>query len=70
MLPVAVSVAMVPSPVAGSARLTAEGRAQATGNLNDRLLLLLLPLFFFLYVGVEGSFGSWILLCSRDKPGR
>ena len=65
MLPVAVSVAMVPSPVAGSARLTAEGRAQTTGNLNDRLLLLLLPLFFFLYVGVEGSFGSWIATYAR-----
>lgn len=65
MLPVAVSVVLVPSPVAGSTRLAAEGRAQSPGHSNDRLLLLLLPLFFFLYVGVEGSFGSWIATYAR-----
>jgi len=65
MLPVAVSVVLVPSPLAGSTRLAAEGRAQSPGHSNDRLLLLLLPLFFFLYVGVEGSFGSWIATYAR-----
>ena len=62
MLPVAAAIARVPSPSAEdrTGETPAEPGAQVHARGNDALLLFLLPLFFFLLVGVEGSFGNWI----------
>lgn len=68
MLPVAAVIGRIPSPLptkpaARSADALAVG--DAAPRRNDPLLLFLLPLFFFLFVGVEGSFGNWIATYAR-----
>lgn len=60
VLPVAIAVVRISSPTNASGQAPAGVRTGVQKPANDRLLLTLLPLFFFLYVGVEGSFGSWI----------
>jgi FHS family Na+ dependent glucose MFS transporter 1 len=62
MLPVASVVARVPSPsaVEQTGDASPEPGIEVRARGNDALLLFLLPLFFFLLVGVEGSFGNWI----------
>jgi FHS family Na+ dependent glucose MFS transporter 1 len=54
VLPVAVGLLRLPSP---TTRGVAKDRSIRGGH---RPLLVLLVVFFFLYVGAEGSFGGWI----------
>ena len=59
------ALALAPLPVAGwLLRLPSPPARQAPtdtgGGRVDRRLVFLIALFFFLYVGAEGSFGGWI----------
>ncbi len=60
MVPVAIWMLRLPSP---SAEAHLEGTSEdgvVRGTRKDVRLVGLLALFFFLYVGAEGSYGSWI----------
>ncbi len=61
MLPVAVGLLRLPSPPApAETRVRPEGDAPAASSHSNALLVTLIAVFFFLYVGSEGSFGGWI----------
>jgi MFS transporter, FHS family, Na+ dependent glucose transporter 1 len=57
MVPVAIHLWRLPDPGAISARLEREGQGHIQAN---RLLVGLVVCFFFLYVGMEATFGGWI----------
>jgi MFS transporter, FHS family, Na+ dependent glucose transporter 1 len=60
IVPVAIWVLRLPSPSSAEhlAGASSDGVVRATRK--DGRLVALLALFFFLYVGAEGSYGSWI----------
>ncbi len=55
MLPVVIGLLRLPSPVAQANRHVSE-----PGRVNHVLLVVLIAMFLFLYVGAEGSLGGWI----------
>jgi len=66
MLPVAVALLRLPSPsTPAAARSGAEEAAASVSQLPQALLVVLFAIFFFLYVGAEGSFGGWIATYAR-----
>ncbi len=61
MLPIAVGVLRLPSPPSPTEmRSTAERTATAPSQGSKAWLVVWIAIFFFLYVGSEGSFGGWI----------
>jgi len=57
--PVAVFVLRLPSPPAETSS-TPESTSTTVARQTNALLVMLIAVFFFLYVGSEGSFGGWI----------
>lgn len=55
MLPVVIGLLRLPSPVAQASSQVSESK-----RVNHVLLVVLIALFLFLYVGAEGSLGGWI----------
>ena len=55
MFPVVIWLLSVPSPVAPASRHVSQ-----SGQVNHVLLVVLIAMFLFLYVGAEGSLGGWI----------
>jgi FHS family Na+ dependent glucose MFS transporter 1 len=55
MLPVAIGLSRLPSPVAQASR-----HVSPSGRVNHVLLVVLIAMFLFLYVSAEGSLGGWI----------
>jgi len=55
MLPVVIGLLRLPSPVAQAISPVSESK-----RVNHVLLVVLIALFLFLYVGAEGSLGGWI----------
>jgi FHS family Na+ dependent glucose MFS transporter 1 len=55
MLPVVIGLLRLPSPVAQASSPASESK-----RVNQVLLVVLIALFLFLYVGAEGSLGGWI----------
>ena len=55
MIPVVIGLLSVPSPVAPASR-----HATQSGRADHVLLVVLIAMFLFLYVGAEGSLGGWI----------
>jgi len=61
IVPVAVAVLRLPSPSSPVREHTAPGEQPASVLRSTPVVLVtLIALFFFLYVGAEGSFGGWI----------
>jgi len=61
IVPVAVAVLRLPSPSSPVREHTAPGEQPASVlRSTPAVLVALIALFFFLYVGAEGSFGGWI----------
>lgn len=60
IVPVAVAVLRLPSPSSPAGERTAPGERPATALRSTAVLVVLIALFFFLYVGSETSFGGWI----------
>lgn len=60
IVPIAVGLLRLPSPDAPAEASAVAGDASATPRRTNGLLVALIAVFFFLYVGSEGSFGGWI----------
>ncbi|HOT93055.1 MAG TPA: MFS transporter [Anaerolineae bacterium] len=59
--PVAVAMLRLPSPSSSADERAASGEQPATApRRTPAVLVTLIAVFFFLYVGSEGSFGGWI----------
>jgi FHS family Na+ dependent glucose MFS transporter 1 len=66
IVPVAVAVLRLPSPSSSAATSAAPDAPPAiTARRTSALLVTLIAIFFFLYVGSETSFGGWIATYAR-----
>ena len=71
ILPVALLILLFPSPSNVGIQDNSESEneeSQASPQIRrDWLLVALIALFFFVYVGAEGSFGGWIATYARES---